>query len=107
MAVTGVQQGISLTESLQILETTMIMTGIFLFLFGILKISQWILPIFTPLVTGTFFFLLTVQLSGTFLEGMLGLQGNSEKIQLNAAMLAFITFFCCAWLIDFCQRLVK
>ncbi|PWU70196.1 purine/pyrimidine permease [Gracilibacillus dipsosauri] len=93
MAVTGVQQGTSLTESLQILETTMIMTGIFLFLFGILKISQWILPIFTPLVTGTFFFLLTVQLSGTFLEGMLGLQGNSEKIQLNAAMLAFITFF--------------
>ncbi|WP_240468640.1 purine/pyrimidine permease [Gracilibacillus sp. YIM 98692] len=92
MAVTGIQQGTSLNDTLRVLEATMIMTGVFLFLFGIFKISQKILPIFTPLVTGTFFFLLTVQLSGTFLQGMLGLQGSSNTIQLSAALIAFITF---------------
>ncbi|ENH96219.1 xanthine/uracil permease family protein [Gracilibacillus halophilus YIM-C55.5] len=77
--------------SLMQLETTMILTGIFLMLIGVFKISSKILPIFTPLVTGTFFFLLTVQLSGTFLEGMLGLQGSST-IQLADASIAFVTF---------------
>ncbi|RKQ34033.1 uracil permease [Oceanobacillus halophilus] len=93
MAVTGVQNGSTLNETLRSLETIMILTGLFLFLFGLLKIAQKILPIFTPLVTGTFFLLLTVQLSGTFLKGMLGLQGNTNTIQLSEATLAFITFF--------------
>ncbi|HLT54753.1 MAG TPA: purine/pyrimidine permease [Bacillota bacterium] len=93
MAVTGVQSGIPLEDTLRTLETTMIFTGFFLFLFGVLKLSQKILPIFTPLVTGTFFLLLTVQLSGTFLKGMLGLQGNSLTIQLPEAAIAFFTFF--------------
>lgn len=93
MAVTGVQSGTPLAGTLRTLETTMIVTGVFLFLIGIFKISQKILPIFTPLVTGTFFLLLTVQLSGTFLKGMLGLQGSSSTIQLIEAILAFLTFF--------------
>ncbi|MDX8045608.1 purine/pyrimidine permease [Gracilibacillus sp. S3-1-1] len=92
MAVTGLQDGSSFHETLQLLETTMIITGIFLFIFGIFKISQFILPIFTPLVTGTFFFLLTVQLSGTFLEGMLGLQGDSDTIQVKEAIIASLIF---------------
>jgi xanthine/uracil permease len=93
MAITGVHSGTSLTGTLRTLETTMLVTGLFMFLFGIFKISQKILPIFTPLVTGTFFFLLTVQLSGTFLKGMLGLQDSSNTIQVTEAILAFITFF--------------
>jgi len=92
MAITGIQGGTTLDETLRTLETTMIVTGIFLFIFGIFKISERILPIFTPLVTGTFFLLLTVQLSGTFLKGMLGLQGTNNTIQLTDAILAFITF---------------
>ncbi|WP_246050143.1 purine/pyrimidine permease [Aquibacillus sediminis] len=93
MAITGVQSGISLTESLQQLEATMILTGAFLLLFGVFKIAAKILPIFTPLVIGTFFLLLTVQLSGTFLQGMLGLQQGVESIQLAEAIIAFATFF--------------
>ncbi|WP_148434742.1 purine/pyrimidine permease [Gracilibacillus massiliensis] len=92
MAATGLQNGTSLDGTLRLLETTMIITGVFLFLFGIFKISQYILPIFTPLVTGTFFFLLTVQLSGTFLQGMLGLQGDSTNIQIKEALIATFTF---------------
>ncbi|CQR47952.1 Putative purine permease YwdJ [Paraliobacillus sp. PM-2] len=85
--------GPSLTGSLQTLQSMMIVTGVFMFLLGIFKIAQRILPIFTPLVTGTFFFLLTVQLSGTFLQGMLGLQGPTQTIQITETIIAFITFF--------------
>ncbi|MCD5325991.1 MULTISPECIES: purine/pyrimidine permease [Pontibacillus] len=93
MAITGIQAGGTYKGTLQTLEATMIVTGIFLFLFGAFKISQKILPIFTPLVTGTFFLLLTVQLSGTFLKGMLGLQGEASVIQGEQSLLAFLTFF--------------
>ncbi|MGP4038500.1 purine/pyrimidine permease [Gracilibacillus sp. D59] len=92
MAATGLQNGTSLDGTLQLLETTMICTGVFLLIFGFFKIAQFILPIFTPLVTGTFFFLLTVQLSGTFLKGMLGLQGESSNIQVKEALIATFTF---------------
>lgn len=91
-AITGVQNNTSLNETLQFLEMTMIFTGILLFLFGLLKISEKILPIFTPLVTGIFFMLLTVQLSGTFLKGMLGIGSHSTTIHIGEAILAFITF---------------
>jgi len=93
MAVTGLYSGSSLTGTLQELEAIMIVTGLFLFLFGAFKISQKILPIFTPLVTGTFFLLLTVQLSGTFLQGMLGIEENSNTIQVTEAVIAFLSFF--------------
>lgn len=92
MAATGLQGGSTLDETLQLLETTMIFTGIFLILFGVFGIAKKILPIFTPLVTGTFFFLLTVQLSGTFLQGMLGLQGEASSIQIKETMIAILTF---------------
>ncbi|UOQ86768.1 purine/pyrimidine permease [Gracilibacillus salinarum] len=92
MAATGLQNGTAYGDTLRLLETTMILTGLFLFLFGALKLTQYVLPIFTPLVTGTFFLLLTVQLSGTFLEGMLGLQGGSENIQVKEALIATLTF---------------
>ncbi|WP_062350169.1 purine/pyrimidine permease [Bacillus kwashiorkori] len=92
MAITGVRGGNTLTETLQTLEAAMFFTGLFLVIFGLLKISSKILPIFTPLVTGTFFLLLTVQLSGTFLKGML-IQADANTIYLPGAIIAFITFF--------------
>ncbi|GGA91572.1 purine/pyrimidine permease [Ornithinibacillus halotolerans] len=92
MAFTGMQNGMSLTGTLQNLMAILIVTGIFLFLFGVFKIAQKLLPIFTPLVTGIFFLLLTVQLSGTFLKGMLGIEGDSSTIQVMEATIAFLTF---------------
>src|SRR5699024_7511853 len=78
MASTSMQNGMSSGETLQQLEAMMIVTGIFLFLLGAFKITGRIVHIFTPLVTGTFFLLLTVQLSGTFLQGMLGINDESS-----------------------------
>lgn len=93
MAITGAYSGQSTVHTLESLEMAMILTGGFLFLFGVFRIAQKILPVFTPLVTGTFFLLLTVQLSGTFLQGMLGIQQDSTHIKLGATTIAFITFF--------------
>lgn len=93
MAITGAQHGASYGETLRMLEATMLFTGMFLALFGIFKISQRILHLFTPLVTGSFLFLLTVQLSGTFLQGMLGIQQEVGAVHVSEALLAFATFF--------------
>ncbi len=93
MAVTGAQQGMSTGETLQSVETAMLFTGGFLVLFGVFRLAEKLLPLFTPLVTGSFLFLLTIQLSGTFLEGMLGIQQEVEAIHGTEAVLAFLTFF--------------
>ncbi|TFJ91787.1 purine/pyrimidine permease [Lentibacillus salicampi] len=93
MAITGASQGVSSGETLRTLETTMLFAGAFLALFGMFKLTQKLLHLFTPLVTGSFLFLLTVQLSGTFLEGMLGIQQEAGAIRVDEALLAFGTFF--------------
>ncbi|MBX0358340.1 purine/pyrimidine permease [Halobacillus sp. Nhm2S1] len=91
MAYSGAQSGDSYMETLQVLQGTMIWTGIFLFLFGIFRLSHRVLFVFTPLVTGAFLFLLTVQLSGTFLKGMLGIQQSTEAVDGKQALVAFVT----------------
>ncbi|SFK12669.1 Xanthine/uracil permease [Halobacillus dabanensis] len=93
MAYSGAQSGDSYLDTLQVLEGTMIWTGIFLFLFGIFRLSHRVLYVFTPFVTGAFLFLLTVQLSGTFLQGMLGLQQSTDKVDGGQAMVALVTLF--------------
>ncbi|MGP4059692.1 purine/pyrimidine permease [Halobacillus sp. H74] len=91
MAYTGAQSGDSYIETLQVLEATMIWTGIFLLMFGVFRLSHRVLYVFTPLVTGAFLFLLTIQLSGTFLEGMIGIQQSSDVIDPMEASVAFLT----------------
>ncbi|MEC3884371.1 purine/pyrimidine permease [Halobacillus sp. HZG1] len=91
MAYSGSQSGDSYMETLQILQGTMIWTGIFLSLFGIFRLSHRVLFVFTPLVTGAFLFLLTVQLSGTFLQGMLGIEKSTEAVDGKQALVAFVT----------------
>ena len=81
----------SAENSLRLLEMAMILTGIFLMLFGLFKISGKIISIFTPLVTGVFLTLLTVQLGGTFLQGMTGV-AEYAVIQIDATIVSFITF---------------
>ncbi|WP_226582401.1 purine/pyrimidine permease [Halobacillus litoralis] len=91
MAYSGVQSGDNYIETLQVLEGTMIWTGMFLLLFGVLRFSHRVLYVFTPLVTGAFLFLLTVQLSGTFLQGMLGVGQSETTINWIDASIAFLT----------------
>ncbi|WP_079529080.1 purine/pyrimidine permease [Halobacillus hunanensis] len=93
MAYSEVAAGKSYIETLQTLEAAMIWTGIFLFIFGVFGLAHRVLFVFTPLVTGAFLFLITVQLSGTFLKGMIGVQQQVGSIHIDKTILAFLTFF--------------
>lgn len=93
LAQTAVHQGKSLASTLQIIETAILLAGLFLIIIGVTKLSQRILSLFTPLVTGSFLFLLAIQLSGTFLEGMLGIQGKSQTLDVFSTIIAFLVFF--------------
>ncbi|GAA0453655.1 purine/pyrimidine permease [Alkalibacillus silvisoli] len=79
-------------QALRLLEAAMILTGVFLIILGVFKVSGKVIYLFTPLVTGVFLTLLTFQLSGTFLEGMLGLDQNTPYIQVNELIIAMISF---------------
>lgn len=79
-------------EALRLLEAAMILTGIFLVLFGVFKWSGKVISLFTPVVTGVFLTLLTFQLGGTFLQGMFGLSGDVKYVQLNSFSIALLTF---------------
>jgi len=76
---------------LRLLVTTMILTGVFLVLFGIFKIAGRVISLFTPLVTGVFLTLLTIQLGGTFLTGMMGV-AETGSIQVSSTLISFIAF---------------
>ncbi|PGZ94735.1 xanthine permease [Bacillus pseudomycoides] len=77
LAGVATHQGESTKETLQLLEGGMIVTGLLLFILGVTGLVNRLLFLFTPLVTGSFLLILALQLSGTFLEGMLGIQAQS------------------------------
>ncbi|MCP8617178.1 purine/pyrimidine permease [Salirhabdus salicampi] len=87
------QKGVSFTLTLRELEMTMILTGICLVLMGVFRLAEKVIRLFNPLITGAFLFMLTIQLSGTFLKGMLGIDGEKVVAQLDATLISFFVFF--------------
>jgi xanthine/uracil permease len=81
----------STKETLQLLEGGMIVTGLLLFILGITGLVNRLLFLFTPLVMGSFLLILALQLSGTFLEGMLGLQVQSG-VDYGITAISFAVF---------------
>jgi len=69
------------------LQTGLICAGLFLVIIGSLGLINWLQKFFTPLVTGTYLILLALQLSGSFLKGMLGLENG--RIDWKIAILSF------------------
>lgn len=90
----GTQQGFTMMETLQTLEAGLIVTGLFLILLGITKWVRHLLFLFSPIVTGTFLFILAIQLSGVFIRGMVSLDSNTGQMDGVSFLLAiFISFF--------------
>ncbi|MBU8878170.1 purine/pyrimidine permease [Bacillus sp. FJAT-29790] len=87
----AIQQGESRTETLQLLEGGLLVTGFLLFILGITGLVNRLLFLFTPLVTGSFLLILTLQLSGVFLEGMLGIQ-EQFNLDYGIAAISFGVF---------------
>ncbi|MBM4763119.1 xanthine permease [Bacillus sp. B15-48] len=89
----GVQQGNTMKETLQILEAGLMISGMLLFLLGVTKWVRHVLFLFSPIVTGTFLFILAIQLSDVFIRGMIQHNSLTGKIDGVSFFLSFLVFF--------------
>lgn len=98
--ITLAQMAPSMGKSLAVLRTDlelgMIVAGLFLVLFGATGLMGKALKLFTPPVTGTVLFLLTLQLSGVFLKGMTGMDETGvmdlKCIFLSTLVISLVIF---------------
>lgn len=77
-------------ETLRELSGGMILSGIFFFILSAFGLIQKLAKLFTPTITFIYLFLLILQLSGSFMKGMLGLTNGVHKIQPLTAVLCFV-----------------
>jgi len=89
----GLQQGNTMIETLQILEAGLIIAGIVLLFLGITKWVRHLLFLFTPIVTGTFLFILAIQLSGVFFTGMASSSNSSGQLDIISFLVSMFVFF--------------
>src|SRR5574342_781330 len=84
-------------ETLQALEGAMIISGLVFFLLSLFKLIEKLAQLFTPVVNGTYLLLLIIQLSGSFMKGMMGMGGDMNQIDLRVAsfslLLVALTFY--------------
>ncbi|OYD07221.1 purine/pyrimidine permease [Paludifilum halophilum] len=85
----AVRQGSDLGMTLRSLESGMLMTGMLLALLGLTGFLRRMIALFTPLVTGVYLLLLVFQLSGVFLQGMLGIRGDPPRLDGWTTLLSF------------------
>ncbi|MEI7027227.1 purine/pyrimidine permease [Paenibacillus sp. y28] len=93
IAGTAVHKGQDMQEALQFIQGGLLTAGIVLLVLGLTGLMRRLLALFTPLVTGTFLFILALQLSGVFIKGMAGIQGNAGQPDYGTALIAFGVFF--------------
>ncbi|NMA51738.1 MAG: purine/pyrimidine permease, partial [Peptococcaceae bacterium] len=72
------------------LELGLIITGILLMVVGFSGLLSRTLKLFTPPVTGTVLVLLGLQMSGTFVKGMLGITASHQQVDLKAALISIV-----------------
>jgi len=72
------------------LELGLIITGILLVVIGFSGLLSRALKLFTPPVTGAVLVLLGLQMSGTFVKGMLGITVSHHQVDLKAALISIV-----------------
>lgn len=92
MAGMAANQGHTPREALQLLEGGLLLAGALLFVLGITGLFYKLLNLFTPLVTNTFLFLLSLQLSGVFLKGMFGLKEGQGTVDYGTVLISLAVF---------------
>lgn len=82
--------------ALQALQSGMIASGILFILLAVTGLISKMKVLFTPAITFTYLMLLILQLSGTFLKGMVGVEGPGDRIDgllfLGSLVVVLITF---------------
>lgn len=72
------------------LEGGMIIAGLVLVILGYTGMMSRTLKLFTPAVTGTVLILLSLQLSGSFVRGMLGITGPESAVDLRSLLVSIL-----------------
>ncbi|GKV57452.1 purine permease [Sporosarcina sp. NCCP-2222] len=70
-------------DALQTLQSGMIYSGVLFILLAVLGLVGKMKKLFTPAVTFTYLMLLILQLSGTFVKGMLGIENAGDAIDIR------------------------
>jgi xanthine/uracil permease len=95
-AQTAITLGQNPIQLLPQIEFSFILVGIITLLFSIGGMLNWLQSLFTPLVTGSTLILLSFQVSGSFLKGMLGFQDgviNWQVALLSFGITALVSYF--------------
>ena len=69
-------------DALQALQSGMIYSGVLFILLAVMGLVGKMKKLFTPAVTFTYLMLLILQLSGTFVKGMLGIENAGDAIDI-------------------------
>ncbi|WIY61277.1 purine/pyrimidine permease [Bacillus arachidis] len=77
-------------ETLRVLQYAFLLSGIICIILSVFGLIDKLVRYFTPTVIGTYLFLLVAQLSGSFLKGMFGLDGQHTEVQANVFILSLI-----------------
>lgn len=77
-------------ETLRGLEGAMIVSGVAFILLSLFKLIQKVATLFTPVVLGVYLLLLVLQLSGSFINGMLGVGYRQDGVDLPIGLFSLI-----------------
>lgn len=77
-------------ETLRGLEGAMIASGIVFILLTVFNLIHKLAKLFTPVVLGVYLMLLILQLSGTFINGMLGIGYRQEGVDIPVTIFSFV-----------------
>ena len=80
----------SSNETLKVLQYAFLLSGIICIILSVFGLIDKLVRYFTPTVIGTYLFLLVAQLSGSFLKGMFGLDGQHTEVQPKIFILSLI-----------------
>lgn len=85
---------ISMGTSLELLrsdfQTGLMLTGVVIGLIGLTGLIGKAVKLFTPAITGTVMVLLTIQLSGTFVKGILGIAAGNQLSYIAPAIAVIV-----------------
>jgi xanthine/uracil permease len=103
------ETGGSLPLLLRQLEWGLLAAGVVAILLAVCGLLGWIRRLFTPIVTGTFMLLLSLQLSRSMVAGILGIgsQPGGDVIDVKVAVLAILLIAFTVWLMVKGRGLIK
>lgn len=78
------------TETLRVLQFAFLLSGVIFILLSLFGWVEKLARLFTPTVVGVYLILMVVQLSSPFLQGMFGLNGNSEIVDMKVFLLSIL-----------------